>query len=450
MKIKEGYKARWLMDEAVSTTLQDSSGNGLNAITSSTLDTSLDNKGSARKVSASSQGIYCRSVLSSNKNFTISALYKLDSFGKTTPLSWETAILGITNGSARSVHIAVSASKEVGLYYFNGSVHQVENSGVFLKVGEWVHLALTALNETYQIYLNGKLIKSVNQTHDIGLNFSTCYVNGNFNSTTKVYGSYDDIIIWESTLSDIEVFNVMTYYFKEKRILLHSNNKTYSFDKQVDTWYETKMTSDASPPPLVASASSIWNSTYQAWKAFNGTNVDSNDCWITVGGSIEGWIQLDFGSPKYCNQIKLTSRSGSTANACPKDFTISASNDGLTFDVIANITGQTNWALNETRMITFNNAKKYRIYRLTVISNDGFSSYSAIGELQFGYKGNTIIDLPKCSQENFIEYGQNELLNLNEPIATKNYILQDDTVTENEQGLWIKKVDKKPLSISFN
>ena len=448
MTIKEGYRARWLMDEAVSTTLQDSSGNGLNATTSSIFDNSFDNKGSARKVNSTSHGIYCRSVLSSNVNFTISTLYKLSSANSAT--SYQTAILGLTNGGAYGVFIGVSLTNEIQFYYYNGSSHIVSGSGIFLKQDEWVHLTLTASNGLYKIYLNGSQIHSIVLSHNVGLHFSTCYVNGSFNSVTYVYGSYDDTIIWESTLSDIEVFNVMKYYFKEKRILLHSNNKTYSFDKQVDTWYETKMTSDASPSPLVASASSIWNSTYQAWKAFNGTNVDSNDCWITVGGSIEGWIQLDFGSPKYCNQIKLTSRSGSTANACPKDFTISASNDGLTFDVIANITGQTNWALNETRMITFNNAKKYRIYRLTVISNDGFSSYSAIGELQFGYKGNTIIDLPKCSQENFIEYGQNELLNLNEPIATKNYILQDDTVTENEQGLWIKKVDKKPLSISFN
>lgn len=449
MKIKEGYKARWLMDEAVSTTLLDSSGNGLNATTSSSFDSSFDNKGSARKVSSTSQGIYCRSVLSSNTNFTISTLYKLNSIN-TTNNTYTNAILGMTTGSANGVFIAISPSREISFYYYNGSAHLVSGSGIFLNLNEWVHLTLTASNGLCKIYLNGVQIHSIVLSHNVGLHFSTCYVNGSFNSVTYVYGSYDDIIIWESTLSDIEVFNVMKYYFKEKRILLHSNNKIYSFDKQIDTWYETKMTSDTSPSPLVASASSIWSSTFQAWKAFNGTNVDSNDCWVTVGGSIAGWVQLDFGSPKYCNQIKLTSRAGSTANACPKDFTITASNDGLVFDEIANITGQTKWALNETRMITFKNARKYRIYRLTVISNDGYSSYSAIGELQFGYKGNVIFDLPKISKENFIKYGINELLNLNEPIAIENYILQDDTITENEQGLWTKQVDKKPLSISFN
>ena len=449
MKIKEGYKARWLMDDAVSTTLLDSSGNGLNATTSSTLDSSFNNKGSARKVSASSQGIYRTNVLSSYASFTISTMYKLNSIN-TASNTYTNAILGITTGGANGVFIAISPFREISFYYYNGSAHLVSGSGIFLNLNEWVHLSLTASNGVYKIYLNGVQIHAITLSHNVGLNFSTCYVNGTYNTYTYIYGSYDDIIIWEFTLSDIEIFNVYKYYFKEKRILLHSNNKIYSFDKQVDTWYETKMTSDTSPSPLIASASSVWSSTFPAWKAFNGTNISSEDCWVTVGGSITGWIQLDFGSPKYCNKIKLTSRSGSTANACPKDFTISASNDGLTFDVIATITGQINWALNETRMIKFDNARKYRIYRLTVISNDGYSSYSAIGQLQFGYKGNTIFDLPKCSQENFIEHGQNELLNLNEPIATKNYILQDDTIIENEQGLWIKQINKKPLSISFN
>lgn len=268
-------------------------------------------------------------------------------------------------------------------------------------------------------------------------------------SVSKDNKKYEEVYYGSFATSE-EKTVLQNYSLGMHRLLLQSNNKIYSL-KESDKdgiWYETKMTSDTSPSPLVSSASSIWSSTFQAWKAFNGTNIDSNDCWVTVGGSIAGWIQLDFGSPKYCNQIKLTSRSGSTANACPKDFTISASNDGVNFDVITNITGQTKWTLSETRIITFKNVRKYRIYRLTVISNDGYSSYSAIGELQFGYKGNTIFHLPKCSQENFIEYGQKELLNLNEPIVTKSYILQDEA-SKNDQGLLTTKLDKKPLSISF-
>lgn len=444
MAIKEGYKARWLLDEAVSTTLQDSSGNGLNAITSSTLDISFNSKRTARKVSAISQGIYCRSVLSSNKNFTISSLYKLDSFGKTNPLSWETAILGITNGSARSVHIAVSASKEVGLYYFNGSVHQVENSGVFLKVGEWVHLALTALNGTYQIYLNGKLIKSVNQTHDIGLNFSTCYVNGNYNSTTNVYGSYDDIIIWESTLSDIEVFNVMTYYFKEKRILLHSNNKTYSFDYK-DEFEPITMTSYTTPSPYQITSSGEYSSSYQAWKAFDGKNTDYTDSWITPNGVALGWIQVNFGTSKVFNMLSFTTRNYTDSNTAPKEFKILGSNNGVTWTELALIQNQTGWKQNETRLFEFNNTSGFQYYRVQItVANS--TSYSAIGELIFGYKRATLVNLSSKSVKNFTKYGKPILEYLNAPISETSYVLQDiDSNT-----LTTKQVNKKPLSISFN
>ncbi|WP_333880073.1 discoidin domain-containing protein [Lysinibacillus capsici] len=445
MAIKEGYKARWLMDEAVSTTLLDSSGNGLNATTSSTLDSSLDNKGSARKVSASSQGIYCRSVLSSNKNFTISTLYKFDSFGKATPLSWETAILGITSGSARSVHIAVSANKEVGLYYYNGSVHQVENSGVFLKSGEWVHLALTALNGTYQIYLNGKLIKSVNQTHDVGFNFSTCYVNGNYNSTTNVYGSYDDIIIWESTLSDIEVFNVMTYYFKEKRILLHSNNKTYSFEYK-NEFEPIIMTSYATPSPYQITSSGDYSSDYACWKAFDGKNSGYTNSWITTNGVPLGWIQVKFGTSKVYNQLSFTTRDYTDSNTtAPKEFKILGSFDGVSWTELALIQNQTGWKQNETRIFEFNNSIGFQYYRVQItVANS--TSYSAIGELIFGYKRATLVNLSSKSVKNFTKYGKPILEYLNAPISETSYILQDiDSNT-----LTTKQVNKKPLSISLN
>ncbi|MGE8038028.1 discoidin domain-containing protein [Lysinibacillus sp. NPDC093692] len=238
---------------------------------------------------------------------------------------------------------------------------------------------------------------------------------------------------------------LQNYSLGKHRMLLQSKNKIHSLES-IDNWHEPKMTSDTSPAPIVASASSIWSTTFPAWKAFNGTNNDSSDCWVTVGGSIIGWIQIDFGIPTYCNQIKLTSRAGSTANACPKDFIISASNDGVNFDEIVTINGQTKWALNETRMFTFKNDKKYHIYRLTIISNDGYSSYSAIGKLQFGYKSNNIIDLPKCSLVNFETYGKKELLNLIEPITINSYVLQDIQTSET---FITEQLNKKPLSISF-
>lgn len=444
MKIKEGYKARWLMDEDVSTTLLDSSGNGLNATTSSTLDSSFDNKGSARKVSSTSQGIYCRSVLSSNANFTISTLYKLNSIN-TTNNTYTNAILGMTTGSANGVFIAISPFREISFYYYNGSAHLVSGSGIFLNLDEWVHLSLTASNGLYKIYLNGVQIHSIVLSHNVGLHFSTSYVNGSFNSVTYVYGSYDDIIIWESTLSDIEVFNAMKYYFKTKRILLHSNNKTYSFDYK-DEFKPITMTSYNTPSPYEITSSGEYGSSYQAWKAFNGKNTDYTDSWITTNGAPLGWIQVNFGTWKVYNILSFTTRNYADSNTtAPKEFKILGSNNGVTWTELALIQNQTGWKQNETRIYEFNNSIGFQYYRVQItVANS--TSYSAIGELIFGYKGASLVNLPSKSVRNFSEYGKTTFNNLNTAISKTDYVLQDIELNT----LTTKQVDKKPLSISFN
>ncbi|OXS74288.1 hypothetical protein B1B04_09175 [Lysinibacillus sp. KCTC 33748] len=381
--------------------------------------------------------------------YTIGGVRLYDNNGKIYPIKFSSKNSLTSNSfyiQGTDITGTVSTTNSYGTYYFVDSPFDTDKSIItnYPSVNYW----LSSSADTIEISLD----KSVKISR---IDFIPYCGNGADRAQSAIEAIVKDesqnVILQEkystSTYSVNQVYSAFTPSLSNsKNMLFSSNNKTYSL-KSIDPWYETKMTSDTAPSPLVASASSIWSSTFQAWKAFNGTNKDSSDCWATVGGTIKGWIQLDFGFPKNCNQIKLTSRFGDTANACPKDFTISASNDGVTFDVIANITGQTNWQLNETRIIQFRNSSKYRIYRLTVISNDGYSSYSAIGQLQFGNRNNIIIEFPKCSQENFIKYGQKEL-RPNEPIVIKSYILQDE-VSRNDEGLYTTKLDRKPLSISF-
>ncbi|NOG27211.1 discoidin domain-containing protein [Lysinibacillus fusiformis] len=443
MKIKEGYKARWLMDEAVSTTLLDSSGNGLNATTSSTLDSSFNNKGSARKVSATSQGIYRTNILSSYANFTVSTLYKLNSANNVA--TYQTAILGFTNGGAYGVFIGISASKEIQFYYYDGSAHLVSGSGIFLNQGEWVHLSLTASNGVYKIYLNGVQIHAMTLSHNVGLNFSTCYVNGAYNTYTYIYGSYDDIIIWESTLTNKEIFDVYKYYFKDKKILLQSNNKTYALNYK-DVFEPFVMTSYTTPSPYQITSSGDYNSDYACWKAFDGKNTNYTDSWITTNGSPLGWIQVNFGINKVYNQISFTTRNYTDSNTtAPKEFKILGSLDGVSWTELALIQNQTGWKQNETRIFKFNNSIGFQYYRVQItVANS--TSYSAIGELVFGYKGVTLVNLPSKSARNFSQYGTTTLTNLNTAIDKTNYALQDIKL----KTLTTKQVNKKPLSISFN
>ncbi|WP_107951041.1 LamG-like jellyroll fold domain-containing protein [Lysinibacillus parviboronicapiens] len=149
------------------------------------------------------------------------------------------------------------------------------------------------------------------------------------------------------------------------------------------TWYETNMTSDTSPSPLVASASSVYNTNYPAWKAFNGTNINDSDGWLTANGAKAGWIQLDFGREVSFNMVALVSSPVTNASvASPKDFNIDGSNDRVNYDTVRSITGEGNWKPDEMRQYLINPLKKYRYWRIDIKENNGHI-FSKIGEIRF-------------------------------------------------------------------
>lgn len=233
------------------------------------------------------------------------------------------------------------------------------------------------------------------------------------------------------------------------KTLLKSNNKVYSFES-IEQTYDIKMTSNTAPSPYVASASSVYNTSYySAWKAFNGTNSANTDCWITANGVFKGWIQLDFGKKTPVTKVFITSRVGSGGEkVAPKDFNIEGSNDNVNFDVIQSFKGVTDWERNITK--EFNIRKReYRYYRLNILANNGDGSYSGVGKLEFYYKDSDLIKLPQSNKENFVNYGFSSPSQFNNILTDKNYILQK-TVSENTEGLLATTLNRKPLSIGIS
>ncbi|MEQ6355280.1 SPRY domain-containing protein [Lysinibacillus sp. M3] len=237
-------------------------------------------------------------------------------------------------------------------------------------------------------------------------------------------------------------------------VLLQSNNKIYSLES-IDKWYETKMTSNNSPVPLVASASSSYSTDYLPWRAFDGSLVDlpngGNNCWLTSNRVLTGYIQLDFGKNTNISGFSLTPRQNSDVavgiNCMPKNFTFLGSDDGINYSVINEYKNESWTHHTQERTFTFKKPVSYRYYKLDVKEINGGTLYVAIGEIKF-LKPMIINELPIASMKNFVNYGQTSLLNLSLPITTKNYTLQD-IVSKNGQGLWTAKLDRKPLSISF-
>lgn len=239
-------------------------------------------------------------------------------------------------------------------------------------------------------------------------------------------------------------FGIFEY---EQKHLLQSNNKIYSLDS-IDTLYETKMTSNTAPSPFVASASSVSDTVRVAYKAFDGVTGTNISYWATAFNPKPMDLTLDFGhdNEKFVNRYKMTSSIGAVTST-PKSWVLYGSNNGTNWDLLDKKTEIT-WSISETKTFSFVNAKKYRMFRMSIGENNG-DSRIIIDELTFGYIGNKMIKIPIYSTSNVVNYGQSIFINTNHPMANKNYILQD-TVSENEEGLWTTQLDRKPLSIGFN
>lgn len=179
---------------------------------------------------------------------------------------------------------------------------------------------------------------------------------------------------------DISIINTLN--IKEVR-----DSKSF---KPINNWYGIKMTSNTAPSPLVASASTVY-SNYFPFKAFNGTNVDSNDCWVS-DSKTDGWLQIDFGDRKKINTISITSRKhtdNSPIENSPKDFNIEASNNGIDFTVLSSLRNINDWGPDTKKTFSFTNENSYRFFRIHVLSNNGGISV-IIALITFGYKREVI------------------------------------------------------------
>lgn len=160
------------------------------------------------------------------------------------------------------------------------------------------------------------------------------------------------------------------------------------------TWYETKMTSNTTPSPLVASASSSYSNDYLPFRAFDNSLSDlpngGNNAWITSNGVVTGWIQLDFGASTSVNVFNLTPRQNVTANvginSMPKKFNLLGSNDGSNYETIKSYNNEYWSNHTQGRQFVLDSTVKYRYYKLDILENNGGSLYVAIGEIAFGIK----------------------------------------------------------------
>lgn len=137
---------------------------------------------------------------------------------------------------------------------------------------------------------------------------------------------------------------------------------------EIDVTYEEtsvpQMTSNTSPSGS-ASASSVYNSSYQPYLAFN---PDPSLNWVSSSRRGE-WISYEFPVKKVIRRYCLTNNKNT--GAPPRNWSFEGSNDNQTWDILDTKTG-ISWDYEERKIFDIINEKPYKIYRVYVNTNNGF------------------------------------------------------------------------------
>jgi fibronectin type 3 domain-containing protein len=138
-----------------------------------------------------------------------------------------------------------------------------------------------------------------------------------------------------------------------------------------------KMTSNTTPSG-VASASSEWSSSHQPFNAFDD-RLDTYG-WVTKAGVTTGWLQYEFPTPQVVSKYTITAREFMSGES-PKNWTFEAY-DGTNWVILDTRSNVTGWSKDQKREFTFINNTAYTKYRINITANNGYSSYTAIDEME--------------------------------------------------------------------
>ncbi|MGB8451833.1 MAG: Ig-like domain-containing protein [Anaerocolumna sp.] len=164
--------------------------------------------------------------------------------------------------------------------------------------------------------------------------------------------------------------------------IMISNTKCLAEEVQYTDNVIPAMISDTAPSG-VASASSIYNSSYIAFKAFDHDTSNVFNSWITKSGIKSGWLEYDFEDARCITKYTITSRNSSSFLVdSPRDWSFEAWDEELQEWVVLDTQNNiTYWERLVKKEFTFTNTSFFNKYRINITANNN-SSYTVIGELE--------------------------------------------------------------------
>lgn len=163
------------------------------------------------------------------------------------------------------------------------------------------------------------------------------------------------------------------------------SNETWLMTIANSSYYESVlntsipvMTSNTTPSGE-ASASGVWKSGYEAYKAFNG-NASQTQGWIN-NNYTGGWLQYDFGVSVrfYCFGYK---GGVNGSNLALKNFKLQGSNDNSNFDDLTDTITNANSTLHTFNRITKRVNYPYRYIRMDCGTTGTVNAYNGVAVFQ--------------------------------------------------------------------
>lgn len=234
----------------------------------------------------------------------------------------------------------------------------------------------------------GQLRDRVSQTV-IG-DYVRCHYSAPSNAAGQFMGLGEDLELGEIPLTGTATPNGHFYFIKVADNLLIAdrniqNSVTWNVLNSAMLARGSRF-NDSLIPPLtsnvgingVATCSSMFSATYDAWRAFDRLNT-SVSVWATVSGTKVGWIAYEFNRPVLVQRYTIRSRTAEPTSA-PRRWTLEAF-DGESW-IILHSAEYAGWIGDDEQTYSFYNTFMYRKYRLNVLQNNGHASYVAIADLR--------------------------------------------------------------------
>jgi len=134
------------------------------------------------------------------------------------------------------------------------------------------------------------------------------------------------------------------------------------------------MTSDSTPSPYVAAASSTAGAGFEPYRAFDRNYTAASNQWATTN-ALPQWLSIDFGSGSAIVIDGYTVYGRSAQNLNIREWTFEGSNNNTSWNILHTVTSATAIPANGTYSVSsIGNTTGYRYYRLNISANGGLST----------------------------------------------------------------------------